>query len=119
MAKTIVYKATNIDSFKTGINNLEYIIDYSGSDAQKAIKKLDKDKKMNLGSKLIIGAVAIAAFAGTGGILGFVGAGAGAIELVLTRNMKKYDVEILSEDHVIFTLKDKYMNKKLAKDFKK
>ena len=49
MAKSLSYKATNIESFKTGINNLEYIIDYSGPDAQKAIKKMDKDKKLNLG----------------------------------------------------------------------
>ena len=119
MAKRTVYKATNLESFKTGINNLEYIIDYSGPDAQNAIKKLDKDKKINLGGKLLITAALIASILGSGGTLLLAGAGAGAVGAALTRNMKKYDVEILSEDHVIFTLKDKYKEKKLAKEFKK
>ena len=118
MNKIVSYKATSIESFKTGINNLEYIIDFSGPDAQKAIKKLDKNKKLNLGSKLITAAITIALIAGSGGTLAFIGAGAGVVTATLTKNMKKYDAEIISEDHVIFTLKEKYRNKKLAKDFK-
>lgn len=114
----IVYKATSYESFKTGINNLEYIIDYTGSDAQEAISKLDKNKKINLGGKLVAAVIAIAAFAGSGGTLGFVAMGAGIVGATLTRNMKKYDVEVISEDHAIFTLKDKYKEKKLKKQFK-
>lgn len=104
----VVFKATSLDSFKTAINNLEYVIDFSGEDAQKAISKLDSGKKINTGGKIVTGVIVAAAIVGSGGLLGFLAAGAGTVGAVLTRNMKKYDVEILSENHAIFTLKEKY-----------